>query len=76
MLCNGTWGQEEEEGDIVANTAEGGIGGAEEGGGDITRALVVITPTLGMDVAMVDEDTTMEPAEVVDALTLTAVVTS
>jgi len=34
------------EGDVDANTIEGGTGEAEEGGGNISGALIVATPTL------------------------------
>lgn len=65
MLCNGTWGQEEEEEDVEVNTTEGGIGEAKEGGGAITGAPMVATLALNRDATMVDESATTERAEAV-----------
>ena len=73
---NKTWGREEEEGEPTTNTAMGGTGGGEKGGGDITRALVVTTLTLNKGVATVDKDAAIKPVEVADASTLAVEVTS
>ena len=54
-----------------ANAVEGGTIGAEEEGGGATGALVVTTPTLNKDAAMVDEGATAEPTKAAGALTST-----
>ena len=73
MSSDATWGRKEVEVNANANTAEGGIGGAEKGGGDIIGALVVVTPTLNKAATMVDKEATTGLAEVAGALTSTAI---
>lgn len=64
------------EGNADANTAEGGIGGAEEERDDIFGALVVATPALSKGVPTMDRGATTRPVKVVCALTSTAGATS
>lgn len=60
------------EGDTDAKTTEGRIGGAEEEGGGIARALVVATPALSKGVAVVDEGALTGSSEATRALTSVA----
>ena len=76
MWSKETRGWEEVEVDTDTNTAEGGTGEAEEGGGGITRALIVTTPALNKGGATVDEGDITEPAEAASALTSTVGATS
>ena len=64
-------GRKKEEVDADANTTEGGIRGTEEGGGGITRVLMVATPALNKGATKVDKGTTTRPAEAVGASTST-----
>lgn len=57
------------EGDVDANTIEGGTSEAEEGGGNISGALIVATPTLSKGASTVGKGATIALVEVANTLT-------